>query len=553
MSRSIQYCISIGLSVLALAGCNLDYFDSERFAIESYPSTYAVPVMNGSLTLEDMLQADTTLDIIDNGEGNGITLHFRDTGDRVLGKNFYQLPTRYHMREWTMSNQAIGLLESKGSVEVTRVFPVNYSPIAIFNYGDFDGGNINLNLTTDIKHTGSLTVKFPEITKNGDTLTGVIPIGPGISERSFKTTVPLNGYRIIFQESRLIRAEVTIALDNSGSGTSTSDYYKLEVEVREPDYSLIHGQLNNRTAWLDNTVSLGFLKKLEGKVNFDNPVVRMSIANSFGIYMGYELLDIYTETAGNPVKRIAFGGDPKNGFKQNDPVAEPGQIDRYRIEFTNDNTEFIGGSGGQPPGTDPNRVLSYAFEGAPEFLKAHTRVRTNWEQFDYSGFFMDTSKFEIYTDVYLPLSGTAQLILLDTFDYNFLSESDAENIDYVILKLLIENGLPVDADIGIDVYNENQWNGTLNKLFALKTNSGNMQIQSAEIDGGGRVSSPKSQTVEIRLEREQVKMLAQGEKMIVTSTIDTPDGEEVQLESSNELKLKMALKVKAGIPLDELN
>jgi hypothetical protein len=48
--NKLQYFVFYCLLVIAFAGCNLDYFDGERFALESYPSTFAVPVMKGSLS-----------------------------------------------------------------------------------------------------------------------------------------------------------------------------------------------------------------------------------------------------------------------------------------------------------------------------------------------------------------------------------------------------------------------------------------------------------------------------------------------------------------------
>lgn len=124
------------------------------------------------------------------------------------------------------------------------------------------------------------------------------------------------------------------------------------------------------------------------------------------------------------------------------------------------------------------------------------------------GNYYDVSEVNIITEVLLPLKGSAELYLLDTFDCNFLSEKDAESIEYVILKLIIGNSLPVNADISIDVYDQNPWNGGLDKLFELKSTEGDIRIKSAEVDADDKVIGLKSQTIDVQLERKQVKKLA---------------------------------------------
>lgn len=55
------------------------------------------------------------------------------------------------------------------------------------------------------------------------------------------------------------------------------------------------------------------------------------------------------------------------------------------------------------------------------------------------------------------------------------------------------------------MYDQNPWNGGLDKLFELKSTEGDIKLKSAEVDADGKVIGLKSQTIDILLETEQVK------------------------------------------------
>ena len=312
----------------------------------------------------------------------------------------------------------------------------------------------------------------------------------------------------------------------------------------------IVGELANQRANRIARIPIGFLKELNGEIEFDDPRVNVYMSSSFGTIIGVDVQDLYTFKNGDENSKRQFGGPPKNGTKLFEPTSSAKDYNTLNLAFTNVTAHYIGGAGGVPPGANPIEVMSYAVNNAPDTLHAKYFIRSNpfWEH--EVGNYYDGSEVNIITEVLLPLKGSAELYLLDTFDYNFLSEKDAESIEYVILKLIIGNSLPVNANISIDVYDQNPWNGGLDKLFELKSTEGEIRIKSAEVDADGKVIGLKSQTIDIRLEREQVKKLAQGKKMIVTSELSTPRNESVQLSLDNEIQLQIGVKVKAGLPLD---
>lgn len=543
------------VTLFTMMGCNLDYFNPDKFAIESYPATYAVPVMQGSLTLEDVLTADTTDKSQFQENGGLLMMRAADTAT-IVPHDVYWIAHNIGIKPILFNESMISNFEASGEYNYSDTcFMGHYGPYKPnIIEGNISSGYLEVNITTNLNHNGTVTIYTPHFTQNGEMKNTIFEISAVDNQRTLTQTISLANTTWTYPEvwDKIITT-FDISFSNSGNVTSDEDFIRIECQLKDVRYFNLTGTLHDHWAARTAKVPLGFLKKLSGEIEFADPRVNVYYSSSFGTYTGIEIEDIYTFKKGGKTYKRQFGGPPKNGMKMIDPSTGPTDYNTYNVAFTNETSEFIGGAGSAPPGVDPTKVMSYAFENSPDSLYADYFLRTNPNDEFLIGEFYDGSQYNIITEVLLPFEGAAELYMLDTFDYNFITEEAAESIDYVILKLIIGNGLPVDANIRIDVYNQHPWNGSLNKLFALKSTKGDINIKAAEVDSDGRAIGVKSQTIDIRLERAQVKMLAEGEKMIVTSDITTPRNEAVILSADNELQLQIGVKVKAGIPLDELN
>jgi len=544
------------LSTLVFMSCNLDYFNQDRFAIESYPATYALPVMKGSLTLEDLLSADT-LDNSEFQESNGLLMMRAADTTTIVGNDLFWIVDRTNALSYEFNSSMISSFESSGQYNIKQQCDLGFYGVnkpTIIN-GEIASGVLQVSITTNLNHEGTVRVSAPYFTFNGDTADLIVAIEPsGNTKKTVTRKLSLAGSTWTFPEfGSKILTYSELSLTNSGNSTNVGDFIKIEISMVDIVYENLVGQLANQRAERYARVPLGFMKHLNGEIEFSDPRVNVYMSSSFGTIMSAEIQELYSFKKGAEIYKREFGGTPKNGIKLFEPTPSGYDYNTLNLAFTNATAEFIGGAGGTPAGADPNKVMSYVFENSPDSLRAKYFVRSNPNWDPEIGEFYDGSEFRVITEVLLPFEGAAELYMLDTFDYNFLSENDAESIDYVILKLIVGNSLPVEAEIAIDVYDQHPWDGSLSKLFALKSTKGNIKLDAAEVDADGQSVGLKAQTIEIRLEREQVKMLARGDKMIVTSDISTPRNESVILSANNELQLQLGIKVKAGIPVDELN
>ena len=80
-------------------------------------------------------------------------------------------------------------------------------------------------------------------------------------------------------------------------------------------YENLVGQLANQRAERYARVPLGFMKHLNGEIEFSDPRVNVYMSSSFGTIMSAEIQELYSFKKGAEIYKREFGGTPKNGIK----------------------------------------------------------------------------------------------------------------------------------------------------------------------------------------------------------------------------------------------
>lgn len=426
--------------------------------------------MKGSLSLQDLLSADT-LDKSQIQETDGLLMLRAADTISIEGNDLFWIVDRTNSLEYSLSNSTISKFNSSGQYNVNEqcslgFYGVNYPTIVS---GKISSGSLKASVTTNMNHSGTITISAPYFTFDDDTASLTIDLEPtGNTQKTISKSLSLGESTWTYPDfGSKINTNSKVKFVNSGNQTNEGDFIRIEISMVNVVYGNLVGELANQRADRIERIPLGFLKELNGDIEFEDPRVNIYMSSSFGTIIGVDVQDIYTFKKGNEANKRQFGGPPKNGTKLFEPTSSTKYFNTLNLAFTNATAQFIGGAGGVPSGADPYKVMSYVLNNAPDSLRAHYIIRSNpfWEP--EIGEYYNGSQVNLITEVLLPLKGSAEMYLLDTFDYNFLSEKDAESIEYVILKLIVGNSLPVYANISIDVYDQNPWNGGLIKLLNL--------------------------------------------------------------------------------------
>lgn len=155
-----------------------------------------------------------------------------------------------------------------------------------------------------------------------------------------------------------------------------------------------------------------------------------------------------------------------------------------------------------------------------------------------SGFMTDESviDFSIYTE--LPVYGTAS-----GFEFEEPMETnldDIENIESAELKVIIDNGIPIEAGIQIYFLDDQD-----NKIDSLYSNFEQI-IGSANVDSNGNVTSANETTSYVNFTAERVEKIKQSSKMLMGVKMSTANNGNtpVRISTQHEMEVKIGMKIK---------
>jgi hypothetical protein len=173
-------------------------------------------------------------------------------------------------------------------------------------------------------------------------------------------------------------------------------------------------------------------------------------------------------------------------------------------------------------------------------------------------FVSDSSRFSVDLQVELPMWGRASMFAMqDTVDFDFMEsikdsgDFTLDNIEYIMFKLNITNGMPVDAAVQIyfvdtltDVFGHYI---VYDSLFTTPTAA--QIVHSGLLNASGRVASPTLHATEIKFDNPRLHKLRPTKKILIRGTIKTTNNasQNVRFYSDYDLKVKMGLRVQAII------
>jgi len=248
---------------------------------------------------------------------------------------------------------------------------------------------------------------------------------------------------------------------------------------------------------LDTIDILVFQQQKEGKIYFDDPRIRVTAFNSFGFPAAAEIQQLFViDKDGNkiPLQSPLIS----HGVQVNYPALnEIGQVKATHFNFSKANSNIDDIFNANPI------KLVYDFLGVG-----------NPDTTDRSiGFATDSSFMRIQVTVELPLDGW-----VDRFVMTSTSDLDSFRLDLptdsALLKLVVNNGLPIALDLQVYFY---QNNALLDSLPTTKP----VTVQSAQVDDQGRVIAPRKSVIYLPLSRSWTDMLPKADKAKAVLRIST--------------------------------
>lgn len=496
--------ISVLCSMLLYTSCQ----DPELIDVSP---EYAIPLINSSMSIQDVLDQTNTGNLVQVDGDNFITVEYRQG---VLGIDTVNLIT--------VPGFSIPQLTT------TQVIPTPFPSDVDIDIITVKNGKMYINFESNSPNDVTVTLDFPSIKKNGNNLqytmnvenpNGTVPL---VYEDSFD----LATYRFLFNNDNF-RSNYTATDDLTGLPVVLSNFF---LDFPNIEHSYIEGYFGQRSFTLPTQeLVLELLEQwVSGQVTFTDPRIRLRFENSYGFPMrvNFDTLQAATRDAGYvDVQANGFNGGKDLNYPALNEVGDE-KITNVTIDKNNSNIVTVLEQ--VPYG------LRYQFSGA---------ANPNGDP-SIKGFATDESNIVIQVIAELPMEGAVQdFTLVDTFALDLtgdaIPEGEAE------FKIITDNGFPLDIDLQCYFLDDSG-----NAIDSLFIGSDVSLIQAAPIDANGRVTA-SFETItfvdvtsdRINTIRNQVRSIALLGRFNSTDNGSTP----IKLYADYDLNVKIGVKVKPVI------
>ena len=492
--------LSLIASILTLSSCKK--FEDIRVVDDiNYNPEFAIPLINSSVSLQDILDSEENIAILEIDNDGNMTLNYEAEFEH---------------------NSATELIGEIPSFPLILVDTVTNVPVQVFNNVELNSislksGTISFNIQSGITENIDLTITIPELTKNG------IP---------FSTNLPL-----VYQGSLPVSAQINpisvegYALDLTGNSvqinydaiTNGGDKVVIDFIAGSADnwnYDLIEGVAEQQAFDISqDSIEIDLYGSwLEGEISFEDPQIAIEVENSFGFPIGVQLINVVAITsAGNEV----YLTTTNNSFDVNYPAMnEIGESKTTTFYFDKNNSNIK-----EIIQTRPTK-LYYEIEGI-----------LNPDDLDDTGFITDQSDLTSLLMLELPIHGTATGFTVQTN-----ADMDLQDIDIINdaeFKIITDNGMPIDVEL--QLYFQDEKENIIDSLF----NEPKTLLGAASVDTNGNTTSTTEITTFVDIPKERMLSIQNATTAIIRVAFSTLNNgtTPVQINSSQDVKVRMGAKI----------
>lgn len=497
------------LLLLGLAGCN-QFADLEGASSARYEAEYAVPLLNTSFSMNDLLdnfEENSVLSVLPDG-----LLRLQYSGS-VLTENADDV---FEAINTTLSG--IGGIPIEDDREA---LPFSGPDGLVIDRMDLKEGRLFWKFVNCHDKSITATITFPTVIKDGAPLSVTRTLAaddgeaPCVELENLLAPVDLAGYSIT-TENDSIYVEY-YAEDTDGMEIGPAEGTGILIAQLAFSYAEGYlGQINHSSD--PDRIEIDFFDNwIRGDVFFEDPVITFNFENSFGI----------------PTRAIV---------DQFDVISVDGDTLPLESEFVTNGIDFpypTLDQVGQTQSTDfvfnkDNSNIREILSSGPVAINYDVSADTNPDgDTDIRGFVTDSSYYRVRVDVDLPLYGWAiNFSVRDTFDLNL---SDLDNADYAAFKMVTENAMPVA--IGVQGYFRDAAGTVLDSLYETPTRV----IAGAPVGADGRPTGVQETVTYSDFPVERFKNIKNAAELEVVATFfTTTDGaQSVQILNDQDVKVRL--------------
>lgn len=499
---------------LSAAGCN-QFNELEDIATVDYQAEYAIPIVNTSLSLEDILtKLDDRTTLVVDPDG---LIRLQYSGE-VLRQTSADV--------FSNINETIGNIPFIPITSKHQPLPFSSPDGLQMDRLDLKTGSFFYTAQNDHPFAVKFTISSEQVTKNGVPLelTGNLSAYSGSGDKPIATNLfspaSLADYQIVPQNDTVYIDYQ--ALDPQGNPVDLST---VVIRIQDLDFYYVEGYLGNQIyEGGRDTIFIDFFDQwTQGDVYFAEPRITLNIENSFGIPTRsiFEVFNVFTvRDEVLPIESTFIDEGIDFPYPS---LAERGLVKEGQFVFTKDNSNI-------------DQVLG----AGPIAVDYEVNALTNPDQLtDIRGFIAEDSYYNVRIDVDLPLYGQANNFLArDTFALDF---STFQTVTAAEFKLVTENGMPLSVDIQGYFMDEN--GQILDSLLQQQERV----IAAAPVDPDGVVTESTKETKFIDIDEVRFEQLRHAKELLIVAAFSTVNDGQVPVKvlegQSTDIRLGAILKV----------
>jgi hypothetical protein len=536
--RNISRCL-IGVFIFFIfSACLKGNFKLKKIADSYWEPDVAVPLVNSSMTLSNILKLSNANNNFSIASDNFVTLVYRGNLFSLRADEALKIPDQPINTTFVFPANAIPAFDA---LNIQDTFQVNPPFTSIF---DFNSGSpdsfidsltiknclLAINLVSTFQQQTFVTLNIPDAKKNGVPFSQVVEVPPaGSTNITRSVNFNLADYKIKLNQNgvpnkikmvfgfKFIKTNTTIL--------PTHNSMAIVMSLSDIAFKNLFGSIGQK--WLapdTDTIPITLFNNslAGGGISVLNASLGINISNAFGIPIRatFQKLQGYNPLSITPIVNVV---SPL--FNNPLPISTPTQVGQSAtssllLNASNSNIDNVL--------TNLPRYLIYKIDALSNPPPPAVQMQN---------FIEDSSRFKVDVDINIPLEGTLKnLIFQDTIMFKF---QEVEELQSLTMKVFFKNGFPIETKV--QVYFADTMGYVLDSLL-----QDDVILASALVGNNGRVTTATEKNTEIYYPEDKILRLKKVRKIYVKASTNTVDGgtKNVKIYSDYRLDLKISGRAK---------
>ncbi|HRG57930.1 MAG TPA: hypothetical protein PK323_03180 [Bacteroidia bacterium] len=526
------------LLVGVFSACLKGNFKFKKIADSFWEPDVAVPLVNSSMTLSNILKLSAANNNFSIASDNFVTLVYRGNLFSLRADEAFKIPDQPINTSFTFPSaaiQAFNLINLQDTFILNPPFTTTVdfntdAPDAFIDSFSVKNCLLALNLISSFQQQLLVTLNIPDARKNGVPFSQTIEVPPaGSSTITRSVNFNLANYKInLNQNGTPNKLKLNFSIKFIKTNTSIlPNHNSIDVVMSFSDiaYKNLFGSIGQRLLSPDtDTVPITLFNNslIGGGISLVNASLGINISNAFGlpIRANFQKLQGYNPNSLTPIVNVV-----SPIFNTPLPIPVPQQIGQSatsNLVLNSSNSNIDNVLSNLP------RHLIYKIDALsnppPPFIPMQN-------------FIEDSSRFKVDVDINIPLEGKLNnLVFQDTIMFKF---QDVDELQSLGLKLFFKNGFPIETKV--QVYFADTLGYVLDSLL-----QDDILLASAFVGSNGRVTTATEKNTEIIYPEDKILRLKKVRKIFVKATTNTFQNgtKNVKIYSDYRIDLKISGRAK---------